>query len=192
MEEREFYREEVRCGFPVTEKMKRVWAVQLSMLDEVERICRKYGLRYFADSGTLIGAVRDKGYIPWDDDIDLAMLREDYERFVKVAPRELGEGLKLQTVYTEENYLRGHAQIRDGRTTGYNEEDARAGTTAGFSSIFSPWTGCRTGSWRPGCGHFRCACAGWSSTLGTGMITMRRRPWRAACSTGSAACSTFP
>lgn len=137
MEEREFYREEVRCGFPVTEKMKRVWAVQLSMLDEVERICRKYGLRYFADSGTLIGAVRDKGYIPWDDDIDLAMLREDYERFVKVAPRELGEGLKLQTVYTEENYLRGHAQIRDGRTTGYNEEDARAGYNCGiFIDIF--------------------------------------------------------
>lgn len=137
MEEREFYREEVRCGFPVTEKMKRVWAVQLSMLDEVERICRKYGLRYFADSGTLIGAARDKGYIPWDDDIDLAMLREDYERFVKVAPRELGEGLKLQTVYTEENYLRGHAQIRDGRTTGYNEEDARAGYNCGiFIDIF--------------------------------------------------------
>lgn len=137
MEEREFYREEVRCGFPVTEKMKRVWVVQLSMLDEVERICRKYGLRYFADSGTLIGAVRDKGYIPWDDDIDLAMLREDYERFVKVAPRELGEGLKLQTVYTEENYLRGHAQIRDGRTTGYNEEDARAGYNCGiFIDIF--------------------------------------------------------
>ena len=137
MEEREFYREEVRCGFPVTEKMKRVWAVQLAMLDEVERICRKYGLRYFADSGTLIGAVRDKGYIPWDDDIDLAMLREDYERFVKVAPRELGEGLKLQTVYTEENYLRGHAQIRDGRTTGYNEEDARAGYNCGiFIDIF--------------------------------------------------------
>ena len=137
MEEREFYREEVRCGFLVTEKMKRVWAVQLSMLDEVERICRKYGLRYFADSGTLIGAVRDKGYIPWDDDIDLAMLREDYERFVKVAPRELGEGLKLQTVYTEENYLRGHAQIRDGRTTGYNEEDARAGYNCGiFIDIF--------------------------------------------------------
>ena len=137
MEEREFYWEEVRCGFLVTEKMKRVWAVQLSMLDEVERICRKYGLRYFADSGTLIGAVRDKGYIPWDDDIDLAMLREDYERFVKVAPRELGEGLKLQTVYTEENYLRGHAQIRDGRTTGYNEEDARAGYNCGiFIDIF--------------------------------------------------------
>ena len=137
MEEREFYREEVRCGFPVTEKMKRVWAVQLAMLDEVERICRKYELRYFADSGTLIGAVRDKGYIPWDDDIDLAMLREDYERFVKVAPRELGEGLKLQTVYTEENYLRGHAQIRDGRTTGYNEEDARAGYNCGiFIDIF--------------------------------------------------------
>ena len=137
MEEREFYREEVRCGFPVTEKMKRVWAVQLAMLDEVERICRKYGLRYFADSGTLIGAVRDKGYIPRDDAVELDMVREDYERFVKVAPRELGEGLKLQTVYTEENYLRGHAQIRDGRTTGYNEEDARAGYNCGiFIDIF--------------------------------------------------------
>ena len=104
MEDRVFFREEERCGYLITEKMKRVWAVQLAMVDEVERICRKYGLRYFADSGTLIGAVRDRGYIPWDDDIDLAMLREDYDRFVKVAPRELKEGLKLQTVYTEDNY----------------------------------------------------------------------------------------
>ena len=86
MEDRDFFREEERCGYLITEKMKRVWAVQLAMVDEVERICRKYGLRYFADSGTLIGAVRDRGYIPWDDDIDLAMLREDYDRFVKVAP----------------------------------------------------------------------------------------------------------
>ena len=65
MEDRGFFREEERCGYLITEKMKRVWAVQLAMVDEVERICRKYGLRYFADSGTLIGAVRDRGYIPW-------------------------------------------------------------------------------------------------------------------------------
>ena len=137
MEDRDFFREEERCGYLITEKMKRVWAVQLAMVDEVERICRKYGLRYFADSGTLIGAVRDRGYIPWDDDIDLAMLREDYDRFVKVAPRELKEGLKLQTVYTEDNYLRGHAQIRDSRTTGFNEEDGKAGYNCGiFIDVF--------------------------------------------------------
>ena len=137
MEDRGFFQEEERCGYLITEKMKRVWAVQLAMVDEVERICRKYGLQYFADSGTLIGAVRDRGYIPWDDDIDLVMLREDYDRFVKVAPKELKEGLKLQTAYTEENYLRGHAQIRDSRTTGFNEEDAKAGYNCGiFIDIF--------------------------------------------------------
>lgn len=137
MEEREFYREEVRCGYAVTEKTKKVWAVQLAMLDEVERICRKYGLSYFADSGTLIGTVRDRGYIPWDDDIDLVMLREDYDRFMSVAPRELADGLVLQTVYTEKNYLRGHAQIRDSRTTGFNEEDRKAGYNCGiFIDLF--------------------------------------------------------
>lgn len=137
MEEKEFYREEVRCGYTVTEKTKKVWAVQLAMLDEVERICRKYGWKYFADSGTLIGTVRDKGYIPWDDDIDLVMLREDYEQFVRLAPEELKEGLVLQTAYTEENYLRGHAQIRDSRTTGCNREDKMAGYNCGiFIDIF--------------------------------------------------------
>lgn len=137
MEEQGFYKEEIRCGFQVTEKTKRVWAVQLAMLDEVERICRKYKLRYFADSGTLIGAVRHKGYIPWDDDIDLAMLRKDYEVFVKVAPRELPAHLALQTAYREKNYLRGHAQLRDSRTTGCNEEDVKAGYNCGiFIDIF--------------------------------------------------------
>lgn len=137
MEEEQFYEEEIRCGYKITRKMKQVWAVQLEMLDEVERICRKYGLKYFADSGTLIGAVRHKGYIPWDDDIDLAMLREDYEVFVQVAGKELQSPLVLQTAYTEENYLRGHAQLRNSRTTGCNEEDRKAGYNCGiFIDIF--------------------------------------------------------
>ena len=67
-EKPEFYKEEVRCGYTVNEKTKRVWAVQLEMLDEVERICKANGLKYFADSGTLIGAIRHEGYIPCEDD----------------------------------------------------------------------------------------------------------------------------
>ena len=61
METAEFYKEEIRCGWRVDEKTKRIWAVQLEMLDEVERICKKYGLKYFADSGTLSArcAIRD-------------------------------------------------------------------------------------------------------------------------------------
>lgn len=136
-EEKDFYAEEIRCDYKIDEKTKRVWAVQLHMLDEVERICKKYGLSYFADSGTLIGAVRHQGYIPWDDDIDLVMLREDYEKFVSLAQKELPDHMKLQTVYTEKNYLRGHAQIRDSRTTGCNEEDKKAGYNCGiFLDIF--------------------------------------------------------
>ena len=107
------------------------------MLDEVERICKANGLKYFADSGTLIGAIRHEGYIPWDDDIDLVMLREDYDKFVQIAPKWLKEDLVLQTVYTEKNYLRGHAQIRNSKTCGCNEEDKKAGYNCGiFIDIF--------------------------------------------------------
>lgn len=67
----------------------------LLLLKEVDRICRKYRLRYVLDSGTLLGAVRHKGFIPWDDDADVAMTRANFDAFLKVAPRELPEGMKL-------------------------------------------------------------------------------------------------
>ncbi|MCX4343424.1 MAG: LicD family protein [Kineothrix sp.] len=91
----EFFQDEVREGFLVERKMKCAWAAQIEVLKEIERICNKYGLRYFADSGTLLGAVRHKGFIPWDDDLDIAMLRDDYRKFMEVAPAELPEGWKL-------------------------------------------------------------------------------------------------
>ena len=62
--------------------------VELDLLAEFDRVCRKHGLTYFVDSGTLLGAVRHKGFIPWDDDIDLIMQREDYERLVQIAAQE--------------------------------------------------------------------------------------------------------
>lgn len=173
METAEFYKEEIRCGWRVDEKTKRIWAVQLEMLDEVERICKKYGLKYFADSGTLIGAVRHQGYIPWDDDIDLAMLREDYETFLKVAPGELKEHLVLQTPYREKNYLRAHAQLRNSRTTGCSREDRKAGYNCGIFIDIFPLDAMPEAVFSPGSGLFPSRHCGRCFTPGIGLTIMK-------------------
>lgn len=87
-----YFEHEVRDGFYVPSMMKRVWAVQLEILEEIDKICNKHNIPYFADWGTLLGAVRHSGYIPWDDDMDISMKREDYKRFVAVVQKELPEG----------------------------------------------------------------------------------------------------
>lgn len=69
---------------------------QISMLEEIDRICRKYSIDYWIDGGSLLGAVRHGGFIPWDDDIDIAMTQKDVQRFCKVAVDELPENLVLQ------------------------------------------------------------------------------------------------
>ena len=81
-----FFEKEIRCDYLIDERMKKIWAVELEMLQRFDEVCKKHGLTYWAFYGTLLGAVRHQGFVPWDDDIDLAMLRDDYERFQAVAP----------------------------------------------------------------------------------------------------------
>lgn len=106
------------------DKMKRIWQTELAMLDEVDRICRKHGLRYFLVHGSLLGAVRHKGFIPWDDDLDIAMPRKDYDRFAELAETELPEPLSLHTPASEEDlFWGGYARLRNGRTTAIEPRD---------------------------------------------------------------------
>ena len=93
--DRDFFYDEVQDGFYVPGIMKRAWAVQLELLSEIDRICKKRNLSYFIAYGTLLGAVRNRGFIPWDDDIDIVMLRKDYEKFFQVAKDELAEGIQI-------------------------------------------------------------------------------------------------
>ena len=86
---------------------------QLSILKEVDRICRKYNLIYWLDGGTLLGAIRHKGFIPWDDDLDIAMPIDDFEKFKKIVQKELPESLFFQTKETDPSTPHHFAKIRD-------------------------------------------------------------------------------
>ncbi|WP_275450129.1 LicD family protein [Thermoclostridium stercorarium] len=86
------------------------------MFKEVIRICDKYNINYFIIGGTLLGAIRHKGFIPWDDDLDIGMTRDDYNKFMDVASKELGDEYILQTFFTEENTPFYFAKVRKKNT----------------------------------------------------------------------------
>ena len=88
----------------------------LELLKEVDRICKKHNIQYWLSSGTLIGAARHKGFIPWDDDLDIEMLLPDYNRLLKILPHELPETMALQSVQTDPNYFFFYAKVRDRRS----------------------------------------------------------------------------
>ena len=88
----------------------------LDILHEIDRICKKHGLNYWLSSGTLLGAVRHGGFIPWDDDLDIEMMREDYELLMKVLPHELPDTMALQTHETDPAYFFFYAKVRDRRS----------------------------------------------------------------------------
>ena len=88
----EFFEPEVRSGYFVSEKMKRFWAASIEVLHTVKTIAEKHNLTLYADFGTLLGVIRHGGFIPWDDDIDVSMLRSEYDQLMRILPKELPPG----------------------------------------------------------------------------------------------------
>ena len=86
------------------ELLRKVQMVQLEIAKEIKRVCEENDIRYFLIGGSFLGAVRHQGFIPWDDDMDIGMLRSDYEKFCRLAPQKLGKQYCLQTWHTEPNY----------------------------------------------------------------------------------------
>lgn len=100
----DFFRDEVRNGFFIPTAVKQAWAAQLQVLDVIETICRKHDITYFADWGTILGTVRHGGYVPWDDDMDICMKREDYTRFKEAAKTELPKNFRIHDYEHQEDH----------------------------------------------------------------------------------------
>ena len=132
------YEDEIRDGYLVKEKYKHIWAIEMDILREISRVCEKHNLSYFVYGGTLLGAIRHKGFIPWDDDMDIAMLREDYEEFLKVVEKEFD--IKVYCLQRGEEFgeiYEGFSRIRYNNSTAIIKRDSEKDCNHGiFIDIF--------------------------------------------------------
>lgn len=113
----DFFKEEVRCDYLVTAEMKRMWAVFIDMYLSFAEVCDKYNLKYCVMGGTLLGAIRHNGFIPWDDDFDVLMPRKDYDAFMEICKYEFNHPIFLQTPYTDPDYYVSWIKLRNSTTT---------------------------------------------------------------------------
>lgn len=131
-----FCKEEVLWDYKVTEKSKKIWSVMLDITEEFGRVCKKYGLKYTAAYGTLLGAVRHKGFIPWDDDIDFYMPRPDYEKLKVIAPSEFKAPYFFQNGHTD-TIIWSFSKLRRSDTTAIQFPNKEASFNQGiFIDIF--------------------------------------------------------
>jgi lipopolysaccharide cholinephosphotransferase len=109
-------------------QLEKIWIVELSLLEKLKEICKKHDLTYYASCGTLLGTVRHKGFIPWDDDMDLFLLWPDYQKLMEVAPKECEYPYFFQSIYTEKDAMPSACRLRRSDTTGFTRwEDENVG-----------------------------------------------------------------
>lgn len=129
---------EIIYGYEVSAKMKRIWAMELDIAKKFADVCERHGLKYWIMGGTLLGAVRHKGFIPWDNDMDFAMPRKDFDRLLKIGPDAFQSPLFFQTPVTEKGrYFRAFVRIRNSDGTAAFQEEYDLGINCGiFIDIF--------------------------------------------------------
>ena len=115
---KDFLKEEVKEEYFISEKNKKIMAIELDLVKKMLEVCKKYDIKVFAYAGTLLGAVRHKGFIPWDDDMDFCILQKDLEKLESIASKEFTEPYFFQTAKTDRKYFCGYARLRNSETTG--------------------------------------------------------------------------
>lgn len=121
------------------ETLRKMQLMELGILKEVDRVCREHDIAYFLDSCSALGAARHDGFIPWDDDIDVGMMRADYERFLSVAPEALGEQYVLSEPMTNAIHSAMFAKVWLRGTKFYTVETLDAGLRQGIGIDVLPY-----------------------------------------------------
>lgn len=114
------------------DSLRKCQLLQLKIAEEIVRICEANNITYFLIAGTLLGAIRHQGFIPWDDDMDIGMKREDYEHFITAAKKQLGEDFFLQTWDNEVEYGSPFAKVRLNDTLFVERNSAQANIHKGI------------------------------------------------------------
>ncbi|MCQ2543096.1 MAG: LicD family protein [Lachnospiraceae bacterium] len=117
---KDYWQAEVRDGFLVPTIMKKAWAAQFKLLEKVDKICQDFDIHYWCDFGTLLGAVRHQGFIPWDDDIDISMMRRDMDKLMKVI-NENDFGLSIMNIEAKEAFGSHVTRIMNSQVIQFNE-----------------------------------------------------------------------
>lgn len=110
--------QEVRCDYTVTTKQKKIWQVEVDLLLKLLEVCKKYNLTCWVLAGTMLGAVRHKGFIPWDDDIDVCLPRKDFEKLKEISDKEFLSPYFLQFPESDPYYFGSAMRLRNSNTTG--------------------------------------------------------------------------
>lgn len=116
--------------------LRKVQLAQLEIAKEIKRVCDENDIQYFLAFGSMIGAVRHKGFIPWDDDMDLGMVRSEYERFLEIAPKKMKPEYFLQTWYSDPSYPLPFAKVRKRGTLFLESKGAQLKENGFFVDIF--------------------------------------------------------
>lgn len=137
----DFFKEEVRDGFLVDGKRKKVWAVCLDLLMQLDAVCKKHSLRYYLMYGSLLGAVRHHGFVPWDDDMDVLMPRVDFEK-LSLLGEEFRFPYFLQTAHSDPGVGSMVMKIRNSNTCQFNQYLCWGGYNSGMALDVFPLDNC--------------------------------------------------
>ncbi len=123
----DFFKDEIRNGFYIPTQVKIAWAAALDVLHEIDLICERHNINYFADWGTILGAVRHGGFVPWDDDLDICMLRADYYKFRSVADAELPQQYCIHDYERQDDHWLFLSRVVNRKKISFDENDLNNG-----------------------------------------------------------------